>query len=426
MKKAISRCALLALIGCFPPAPGWGRELWRDADGGQSLIFKSSFKGDWEQPLSIPGSPASQGEAVAFGRLRLEPEGNINDELKAGLTWDLKGWLTPAMVTSNLLPNAAPGFFRLTAGGSQHTQDHLSWQQELDRAWVAYQPESGNFTLGRQAIGWGRGALFSAVDIFVPFSPWEVDQQWRRGVDALRGDFKLTNKISLDLVAAPGTNPLIPDSPVTLNDSALAARLRGDLGTWDAELVAGRRGQDRLAGFTASLPLGDLEMHGEAAVFLAPGDVPDAGLGGNPNLVPKILCGVSNHFPLGQGLTVAVEYHYSGFGVSDIRTLPERRNEPAYLLRYARGDSQIPGKQAWAFQGIYALNEWWQTGLNVLQSATDNSGFLAPSLDWNFTENITLLATGLWAYGRPAEGGIPQSQFGNSTPTWLVQVRIYD
>jgi hypothetical protein len=424
MKLRFNACFILFSLSL--PALAWGRELYVDAEGNQSLSFKSSLKANWEESPAIPGTPAESANAESFWRLRLEPEWKINNLLKASLSWDLQAQLDQTTATSALLPRLAPGFYRVTPAGSQTAQGNLTLQQELDRAWVAYQPEGGNFTLGRQAIGWGRGLLFSAVDIFAPFSPLEADQEWRRGVDALRGDCKLTDKISLDLVAAPGRNPLITDSPVTWDNSALAARLRGDLGAWDAEIMAGRRGTDRMAGCTTSLPLGDLEIHGEAAVFLTPGDIPDSGLGGNPNLVSKTLIGASNHFAWGQGLTVAAEYHYSGFGVKDIRTLPQRLTESSYLLRYTRGDSQIPGRQAWALQGVYTVNELWTAGLNVLQSATDSSGVLAPSLTWNFAESVTLLAYGLWFYGSPAAGGVPQSQFGSGTPAGMVQIRIYD
>jgi hypothetical protein len=396
------------------------------ADGDQALSLKSSLKADWEESPVVPGSSANSTSASTFWRLRLEPEWKINAVFKAGAAWDMRGLVAQPAQNSALLPSTAPGFFRVAPAGSVTTQNGLTLEQELDRAWVTYQPEAGNFTLGRQAIGWGRGVLFSAVDVFAPFSPLEADQEWRRGVDALRADVKLTDRISFDLVAAPGANPLVAGAPVTLDDSALAGRLRGDLGGWDAELIAGRRGTDRLAGFTTSLPLGDLEIHGEGVVFLTPGDIPDAGMWSNPNLVPKALIGASNHFALGQGLTVAAEYHYSGFGVADVRTLPQRLSQPSYLTRYTRGDSQIPGKQAFALQGVYTVNELWTAGLNVLQSATDSSGALAPSLTWNFAENVTLLAYGLWAYGSPAAAGIPQSQFGGGAPTWMVQIRIYD
>ena len=80
-------------------------------------------------------------------RLRLEPEWKINPVLKAGLAWDTRGWLAEPAQTSALLPTAAPGFFRITPAGISTSQNGLTLQQELDRAWVAYQPEAGKRAL---------------------------------------------------------------------------------------------------------------------------------------------------------------------------------------------------------------------------------------------------------------------------------------
>ena len=72
-------------------------------------------------------------------------------------------------------------------------------------------------TIGRQFIGWLRGVVFGAVDLFAPFSPLEADREWRRGVDAVRTDTKLTDRSFLDIVGAFGTR---------WDRSALAARVR--------------------------------------------------------------------------------------------------------------------------------------------------------------------------------------------------------
>jgi hypothetical protein len=54
-------------------------------------------------------------------------------------------------------------------------------------------------------FGWRRGVLFTAVDLFAPFSPLEADREWRAGVDAVRTDIKLTERSSIDLVGALAT-----------------------------------------------------------------------------------------------------------------------------------------------------------------------------------------------------------------------------
>jgi hypothetical protein len=124
------------------------------------------------------------------------------------------------------------------------------WRHEIDRANAHVRVRRADITIGRQAIGWGRGVLFTAVDLFAPFSPLEADREWRAGVDAVRTDIKLTERSSIDLVGAFGS---------TLNDSAFAARVRGYAGTTDLEahirLKAKKAALDRLdeAGRSGSL-----------------------------------------------------------------------------------------------------------------------------------------------------------------------------
>jgi hypothetical protein len=173
----------------------------------------------------------------------------------------------------------------------------LSWRQEIDRAYVALHLGGLELTAGRQAIGWGRSVLFGAVDLFSPFTPLEADREWRRGVDAVRADVMLTDRASLDLVAAFGSR---------LDDSTLAARLRGYAGKVDLELVGGRRGRDPFGGLATSAAVGDAELHGELALFRArESRTPSP----STRTVVKATVGGSRRFPVGEGLAVYAEYH---------------------------------------------------------------------------------------------------------------------
>jgi hypothetical protein len=294
---------------------------------------------------------------------------------------------------------------------------HFTDYHELDRASFAYQPKDINLTIGRQAVGWGRGTLFSAVDIFAPFTPLEINREWRRGVDAVRADVKLTDKTSVDLVSAWGSS---------WDKSALGIRLRGYVGLIDAELLLAKRATDVMYGVTSSAAIGDMEVHGEFAVFQTPGDVPGSGIFGDRDLVPKAVMGISNNFNIGTGLKVLLEYHYSGFGVNDTKTLPSLIANPAFQNRIQRGDTQILGRQAVALQATYTFNESWSGTFEVLQSLTDSSGILAPSVSWDISDRMRLQGAVYYGYGASSIAGVPQSQFGTIPPTIIVRVSFYD
>src|SRR5690349_20019621 len=52
-------------------------------------------------------------------------------------------------------------------------------RHQFDRFFVALHLPFRELTVGRQTIGLGRGVLISAIDLFSPFTPNEVDREWR-------------------------------------------------------------------------------------------------------------------------------------------------------------------------------------------------------------------------------------------------------
>jgi hypothetical protein len=417
----------LALALLFPAlaalaSAAHARDLWTGDDGDSSLKFNSALEtfGFVSAPSTDPSLEGLGASEALFGRIRLEAVYSEKSEIVLDAAYDNRmiGINGSSLGISSALLTTYPVPFRLTQiGGNLYQSGNTVDYEELDRASFAYQTKNLNLTIGRQAIGWGRGTLFSAVDIFAPFTPLQLDKEWRSGVDAARADIKTTATTSLDLVSAWGPS---------WSQSALGARFRGYEGNIDEELLVAKRAQDVMYGATSSVVIGDLEAHGEFALFQTPGDVPDSGMFGNPDLVPKALLGFSNNFNIGTGLKILLEYHYSGFGVNNASQLPALLANPDLLNRFERGDSQITGRQALGFQATYDLDGFWHGNLEVLQSLIDDSGVLVPSLSWDAGQNITLLGAVYFAYGATSIDSVPQSQFGAVPPTFIVEASFYD
>jgi hypothetical protein len=398
------------------------RDLWTGDGGDSSLKFNTSLIGmglvSAPPRHSLPEEQGTTGSV--FGEARFEAIYRINKENQFDIAYDNRlTWSSGTSVgITSALPSSSAGPYRIRqlGGAVSHSRDFLDYN-ELDRASYAFQTSRINLTIGRQAVGWGRGTIFSAVDIFAPFTPLEINREWRRGIDALRADIKITDTTSVDMVTAWGPS---------WDQSALGIRLRGYVGPIDAELMFAKRATDYLYGITSSAAIGDFEAHGEFAVFQTPGDVPSPGLFGNHSLVPKAVFGVSNNFDIGTGLKVLLEYHYSGFGANDPKSLPALLGTPAYSNRIQRGDTQILGRQALALQTSYTFNERWSGTFEVLQSLTDLSGVLVPSVSWDFTENMSLQGALFYGYGPAPVMGVPRSQFGGVPPTFILKMSFYD
>ncbi|BDG07069.1 hypothetical protein [Anaeromyxobacter paludicola] len=404
-----ARAALaLALLAA---APAGARDLAEGLQLGTALRSTVLAARLPDDPLLYPEPEGAR----STWRLRLELKASEGERLTALAAWELRlDVASPGASGAGILPPEGPAPYRLRQlqGSLSRSDGFLLWQ-ELDRAALALHLPGLELTAGRQAIGWGRGVLFSAIDVFAPFTPLEIDREWRRGVDALRAELRLGDRSSLELVAAGAES---------WDGTAVAGRLRGYLGDVDAELAAGRLAGDLFVGASSSAAVAKAEVHGEAAVFqlrepLEPG---------SGRAVWKAVAGASYRFDVWRGVTLLGEYHRSGFGVSDPRTLLARLASPAFAARVARGDTQILGRHAVALLASSELSEELSVSLLALASPSDGSGVLSPGAVFTLGQSATVAANAYLPFGEGPRGGQLRSDYGATAIGGLVQLRIYD
>jgi hypothetical protein len=417
MRRAAPWLAAAAALLAPLPAPA------RDLAGDGALELRTTLKSTLlvsrfpDDPLLFP-EPTG---ADALFRLRLDLLARPSEALSAEASWEtrLRATAPAAAATGGILPPDAPPPFRLRSVDEPLARaDGLAWRHELDRASVAWRAGPAELRAGRQAIGWGRGVLFGAVDLFSPFSPLEADRAWRRGVDALRAELRLGERLSVDAAAAFGRDA-DPDR------SIYAARVRGYAGEVDGELLLGRRGEDLAAGVASSAALGDAEGHVELALFRAPERLPEPLLG-DGRWVPKAIVGGSYRFALGNGLAVFAEYHYSGFGAARPGDLPLLLATTDLSARLARGDAQLACRHAAALLATYEASDEATFQLLWLASPRDGSGVVAPTATLTLGDRVTVTASAYVPHGAGPRGGRPRSDFGAAPVSGLVQVAVHD
>jgi hypothetical protein len=363
---------------------------------------------------------AEREAGAGLWRLRLDGSARPLPDLSLAGAWETRlrvdsGGATEAGL--GILPATVPAPFRLRqldwsiAGGTG-----LSWRHEVDRAAAELQLGAFRAAAGRQAIGWGRGVLFGAVDLFAPFAPLEVDREWRRGVDALRAELELSRRAAAEVVVAAAERA---------SDMATLARLRGAFGDADAELVGGWRAGDWVGGVSASGAAGDAELHGEVAAFRSRDPLPAGGSLGDARLAVKAVLGASSRFALGKGLYLLAEAHYSGFGARSPGALAALAADPAFARRLLRGDTQIAGRQAAALLSSYEVTEVTTASVAAVVSPRDGSGVAAPSLRFDLSDRLTVTAQVFLSWGTRSSAGLPRSDFGGTPLAALVQMALY-
>jgi len=416
--------ALCFVISLALTSPTVGAEIWKAESGEHSvsvngaLKFSSLVSYGPDDPVLYPDRWTGAG--LARGRLMLTSR--HGDWANAEIAYEQRARLVSEGAGTGtgggILPSNATAPFRITQLDSEllACDEEFSYRHELDRAMVALHADWGEVTIGRQAIGLGRGALFGAVDVFAPFTPLEVDREWRRGVDGIRVERRLSATSSVELLGVFGES---------WDDSALLGRARGYAGNVDAEVIVGKRAEDAMYAGTMSAAVGDAEAHLELALFRTSETQPDKGLLGDKHLVTKAAVGSSYTFDVGNGLTVLGEYHYSGFGVKDIEDAMARLADPTFQERFLRGDMQILGRHAHAVQMTYPVNDAWSASLLLLQSTADGSGVATPSLVADLRENATLVVSAFIPWGEEPDAGQLESEYGGSATTLFAQLSLY-
>jgi hypothetical protein len=411
-RAAGALAALLVCPACARTAAA--RELWASGDGESSVELQTALKASTLAPEASA--------ATGLWRLRFGLDARLGPAVGFEAAYEQRTRTTPGGASGSLavLPPDVDAPYRIAQLDEVLIEEgtDYSYRHELDRAMASLHLDRAEITLGRQAVGWGRGVLFGAVDVFSPFTPFEVDREWRRGIDAIRTDLRLSDRYSLDVVAAfdgPG--------PDDWESSALLGRFRGSTpeGFFDSELIFGKRAGDTMYAGTFSASVGDAAVHGELAFFDTPERFHEGGLFGHDFYVAKAVLGASYTFDVGSGLTVWAEYHFSGFGSENVTEAVARLlSDPTYQARFFRGDMQMLGRHAAAVQAACSLTDAWALNLVWIGSGTDGSGVVAPAFTWSFSDNVTIATSGYVPYG-------PQvSEYGSGPFTAFLQVRIYD
>jgi len=418
-ERAVMAVVLVLLLA---PRGALALDLWSDDEGhrgtldvtGKITSLASDAPAD---PFLFPDGFTN----TTLARLRLGLDVRHSDWMDSQFAYEQRARWTSAGAgfgaVGSVLPSEARAPFRIVQFDWEiDADDRFAYRHEIDRAAVALHPEWGDVTIGRQAIGLGRGVLFGAVDVFNPFSPLEVDREWRRGVDALRAEVRLSTTASAEAIAVFGES---------WEQSALLGRVRGYLGDIDGALIVGKRAEDFMVGAAFSAVVGDAEIHGELATFDTPEAQPDGTLWGGDHLATKAVFGSSYTFDIGNGLTVIGEYHYSDFGVRDAEDALARLQDPDFQRRFLRGDTQILGRQALAGQLGYAFNDSVNGSFLVLTNPTDGSGVLSPSLRLDFDSHISLITSAFIPWGAEPASGQLRSEHGATAASLFIQAAAY-
>jgi hypothetical protein len=324
------RAALALLLVGLVAGPAGARELWQRGEAKLEVTgslrelvqgTRGTRNSEFEQVLaanpvscslvaSFPDCPVWETVnetpvVTSLTRLRLRFDARATRHLSAVVSFDDE-WRAGRLDTFESELGRAlrpPPFDDLT--WNLVARHNFDWQQSLYRAYLFFESEHLELTVGRQRIPWGVGRLWNPIDRFNAIGPLAIQADESPGVDAVKARWLFSGFTYAEAVYALGH---------TRDDTRFAGRLHGVLHDVDYSAMAGLFEQAPTVGFDLASNLwnaaGRLEVvWTDPARRVRPFDTLRA------DSLPaywQVVASVDYNFDIGTGLYTLVEYLYNG------------------------------------------------------------------------------------------------------------------
>ncbi len=388
MRHSISLLALLFLFAARVPATA--------AEVLDRITLGGYFKSLTTVIEAPPVAGASSGE-FSSNRLRVDGRGRLvgRHDLAVSLENQLL-YTDPTGLVA--LPRASINR-RLNLDKTWNRGRRWADRLEIDRLNLRTTAAGIDWTLGRQAVGFGRITLFSPLDIIAPFAPDALDTEVRPGVDALRASryVGVSGQISLIGVFGDGSQ----------NNSYLATAEENWRGV-DLLLIGGMLRERPLAGFGVAGQWAGMGIKGEAVYYRGR----DAGDPGGDLHDDFAVAAVEMDYRFENGLILFLQYLYNGAGVGE----PEDYLQALASAPLQEGLAFLAARHYLLVSPSYDLHPLVNVNALLIWNLADDSFFLRPLLDVSLSDNLVLQLFWTLNRGRKPEKfplPLPRSEFGS-------------
>lgn len=300
-----------------------------------------------------------------------------------------------------------------------HEQEQSRLLQRIDRLYIGRNGKQLSWKLGRYAVSWGNGMVYSVMDIFNPFDPAAIDKEFKTGDDMLYMQYLLSSGNDLQLLVIPrreAETGSIDDSV-----SSMALKYHGISGATDFDALIARHYNEDLLGVGFSHDIDGILWRADLMYSWA-----DTGN------YSTFLTSLSYAWSWGnKPLNGFVEY-YAGFGEEyDIAyRLQDIADNKVLLNRLTRAEAYTIGRHYLA----PGLDIEWHPLLHVqpliLYNLQDSSYLFQLSLRYEYYQNLLFTASLLLGRGRDGSeyGGIETPLLDTTTSladTLTFQLNYY-
>lgn len=362
------------------------RDIWFDLTAGADALGYPRLSGipQAEQPPELALDQRLEGRF----NLAWFPSTNVEFGLHYGLAQDWRLYQSDGDTRFAGALSAGGADFRWRDLDEQLLGDagDLRVHQNLDRLYGLFYTPAGDLSVGRQAISFGLGKVYSPVDVILPAAIQAQERSYRPGVDAVRWLLPAGAVGEVDIGWVFG------------EDQALFGRGYGYVGSLTLELTALSVNQDNhLVGLGTQTALGDWGLWQEVAW-----------LGNEDDSAARATLGVDQQVL--EDVYVVAEYHYNGLGRSG--DYQHQLDSDFYRLGMV-----VPwGRHYLSLQASKPFTPLLQGQLGGTVNLGDGSVLGSARLEWSLSDNSSLDLSASLPLGERADisDGLPriEDEFG--------------
>lgn len=278
--------------------------------------------------------------------------------------------------------NSGPAYDQTPTGDERRLLD-LTWELDqgerhrllhrFDRMALKYRTPRWAVTVGRDAVSWGSGLVFHPMDLFNPFAPTTVDQDYKAGDDLIRIERLFEDGSDLEVLA------VARHGEVAGGTASVAFKYRALVGGSEFDVLAARHYGGGVVGLGLRAPIGGALVRSD---LIAVDDADRWSLSGVVN--------VDYSFPVAQtSVYVFAEFFHNGFGVGrmpdDLDLLPDTLTE-----RLGRGETFMLMRDYLAVGAQFRWHALLSQSLTVIANLQDGSKVLQTSIGYDVSDAARL------------------------------------
>jgi hypothetical protein len=283
-------------------------------------------------------------------------------------------------IVPNRFPEDDRRLFDLT--GVLSDDDRFAALHRLDRLWAGYASEKAVIRIGRQAVSWGNGLVFSPMDIVNPFDPTAIDTEYKNGDDMLYGQYLLDNGHDVQAAIVFRRNPV--NGATDSEEGAVSVKYHGVGDNTEYDFLVAVNHDDTMLGIGGNRNIGGAVLRGDLVVT-------DTG----SDTIFQLVTNLSYSWVWGgKNVSGAFEYYYNGFGQDEgAFDLPSLATNPELLDRLSRGELYSIGKHYFAGSLLIEMTPLWLLTPTVFLNVEDGSALVQLVTQNDLRENLAFLGS---------------------------------